>query len=87
MRFLFLLFFLFCSIPSRACKETKLFPININKATENQLLRLPGIGPKKAQKIIKYRKTKNFLHPVEIIRIKGIGKKRYYRIKKLIKVK
>ena len=87
MRYLLVLIFLFCTMPSKACKETELFPININNATEKQLLRLPGIGPKKAQRILKYRKIKKFLHPVEIIRIKGIGKKRYYRIKKLIKVK
>lgn len=40
-----------------AKKNTNFFPIEINKAGYNELIRIPGIGPISAQKILKARKT------------------------------
>ena len=61
-------------------------PLNINSASKEKLVLLPGIGPKKAEAIIKFRKKRPFRHVVELTRIKGIGKKRYWRIKKLVTI-
>ncbi len=61
--------------------------ININKADLKELVKLPGIGVKTAEKIIKYRKEKGgFKNIDELIRIKGIGPKKLEKIKPYIRV-
>ena len=48
--------------------------ININKANSAQLQNLNGIGPTKAQEIIKYRKAHGGFKSVdELVNVKGIG--------------
>ncbi len=39
-----------------ACKEPWLFPVNVNRAKYEELLRVPGIGPVSAGRIIETRK-------------------------------
>ncbi len=59
--------------------------IDINKATFDQLEVLPGIGPKLAQRIIKYRETHgSFKSLEELKQIKGIGEKKFEKIKPYI---
>ncbi len=61
--------------------------ININYASQTELEKLPGIGPKLAQKIIDYRKQNGlFKNLQEIMQVNGIGPKRYEAIKHLIKI-
>ena len=45
---------------------------------------LPGIGEKTALKIIEYRKTQVFKSIEDIKNVKGIGDKKYEKIKDLI---
>lgn len=48
--------------------------VNINKATENELINLPGIGEETANKIIEYRKQNgDFKNTEEIKEVSGIG--------------
>jgi competence protein ComEA len=48
--------------------------VNINTATQAELESLPGIGPKKAQAIIDYRKMKgNFKSVDDLNQVDGIG--------------
>ncbi len=62
--------------------------ININTATEAQLVKLPGIGPKKAKRIVETRKRLGGFKRIEdIMKVKGIGEKTFQRIRKLITVK
>lgn len=61
--------------------------VNINTATAEQLELLPGIGPAMAKKIVDYRTAKPFGEPVQIVRIKGIGRKTFERLKPMITVK
>ena len=69
-------------------KEAKQSKININKATQEELDTLPGIGPSTAIKIIEYRKEKgNFKTIEEIKEVSGIGEAKYSKIKDLIIVK
>ncbi|MFY9143687.1 ComEA family DNA-binding protein [Sulfuricurvum sp.] len=62
--------------------------ININKANSAQLQRLYGIGPTKAQEIIKYRKAHNGFRSVdELVNVKGIGAKTVIKIKPQVTVR
>ncbi|MGG3563793.1 helix-hairpin-helix domain-containing protein [Neobacillus rhizosphaerae] len=61
--------------------------ININKADENELQNLPGIGPSKAAAILEYRNTNGPFKVVEDLKnISGIGDKTFEKLKDLIAV-
>lgn len=62
--------------------------INLNTATAEELMTLPGIGESKAGDIIAYREENGgFSSPEEIMQIRGIKEGLYNRIKDDIKVK
>lgn len=58
--------------------------ININTATKEELQQLPGIGPKMAENIIEFRESENFDEIVDIMRVTGIGEKKFEDLKKII---
>ncbi|MCX6726877.1 MAG: helix-hairpin-helix domain-containing protein [Candidatus Shapirobacteria bacterium] len=59
--------------------------ISLNKATAEELDKLPGVGPAIAGKIIDYRdKNGGFKNVEEIKLVSGIGDKMYEKIKDLI---
>ena len=49
--------------------------VDINNASVKELTTLKGIGKKKAEAIIEYRKTHCFKNIEELTKVKGIGKK------------
>ena len=60
-------------------------PVNINTASVHELDRLPGIGPALAKRIVEYRAANGrFATVADIQRVKGIGKKKYEKMKSLI---
>lgn len=73
-----------------ALKEEELIEssklINLNTATINDLMSLPGIGEVYAKRIIDYRKEKSFKQIDEIKNISGIGEKTFEKIKDLITI-
>lgn len=61
--------------------------ININKASEEELQELPGIGPAYAARIVQWRKENGSFKSFEqLLEIRGIGKKRLENIKPLIEL-
>ncbi|NOX16857.1 MAG: helix-hairpin-helix domain-containing protein [Chlorobi bacterium] len=62
--------------------------INLNTADLSAFEALPGIGEKTAQRIINYRSTHgNFSSIEDIMKVKGIGKKKFERIKMYLIIK
>ena len=54
----------------------------LNLATEDDLRKLPGVGPKKAQAIIALRsKLGKFSRPEDLLRVKGIGRKKLAKLR------
>jgi competence protein ComEA len=56
--------------------------VNLNTATKDDLVALPGIGPAKAQAIVDYRNQHGPFRAVEDVRkVKGIGEKLFLQIR------
>ena len=60
--------------------------ININTASVQELISLPGIGEARAQAIIEYRQHSPFLRPEDIMNVSGIKQNSFEKIKDRIKV-
>lgn len=60
--------------------------ININSATKDNLMTLPGIGSSKADAIINYREETGFIKIEDLLNVSGIGEKTFDKLKELITV-
>jgi comEA protein len=60
---------------------------NLNTAKSQQLQLLPGIGPKMAERIVEYRKVNHGFQTIEqVMDVKGIGEKKFAKMKAFLKV-
>lgn len=67
---------------NKANKDT----VNINNATKEELMTLPGIGDSKSDKILEYRENKTFKSIDDIKNVNGIGEKTFDSFKDLIDI-
>lgn len=62
--------------------ESILTKVKLNSASVSELILLPGIGEKTAEKIIEYRKSHGkFKLPTDLLNVSGIGEKKLEKIK------
>lgn len=62
--------------------------VNLNRASLEDLMRLPGIGPTLAGRILAFRSQRGrFTKIEELVEVEGIGPIRYKKIKDLVEVK
>lgn len=63
------------------------FKVDLNRASAQEFEELPGIGPVLAERIVDYRKSGKTFRTIEDLRVvKGIGKKKFERIRPLVTV-
>ncbi len=62
-------------------------PLDLNRASAEELQALPGIGPVLAQRVVEYRSSSGGFRRVEDLRqVKGIGAKKFDRVRTLVRV-
>ena len=85
-----LCFFLLLSLSSNLSankKKPPTKPVNINKASSEELQQVPGIGPATAQKILQMRKSYGPFKSVDdLLAIRGLGQKRLDKMRKYLTV-
>jgi competence ComEA-like helix-hairpin-helix protein len=71
---------------TRAAVSQPSGPVNLNKATVDQLMTLPGVGERTAQKIIARRSMRRYLTIEDIMDVPGIGQKKFEKMRPFLRV-
>jgi len=77
---------------SEEAKEERGYPqspegvVNINIASVDELCRLPGVDLSLAEKIVAWREEHPFKRVEEIMFVRGIGERTYYKLRKYLAV-
>ncbi len=67
--------------PNRAPRAPQR-PVNLNQATVTELMQLPRVGQKTAERIVAFRKQHGgFQRPEEVMNVKGIGEKSFAKLR------
>lgn len=70
-----------------ASKRSQQGLLDLNRATDRDFDALPGVGPRLAERIMKYRQSVGMFHSLDELRaVKGIGKKKFEQIRPLVTV-
>lgn len=70
-----------------AQKKSFVTPIDINRASVNELLKVPGIGPKTAEFILSYKQLHGSFKDLEPLKdARGMSPQRYERLEKYLTV-
>ncbi len=74
--------------PRATARASVQFPIDLNRATAEQLEAIPGVGPVLAQRIIEYRQANGRFNSVdELLEVRGIGPKRLEQLRAYVVVR
>ncbi len=76
-------------VPATAEEQSpaKVERLDLNKATEQQLVKLPGVGPAIARRIVEFReKNGPFKRVEDVMKVRGIGEKSFQKIKDRLRV-
>jgi comEA protein len=69
------------------CDTLSLGKVDVNRATAEELMKLPGIGPKMAHRIVSHRESRGAFQTTEDLKeVKGIGDKTLERLRPHIKI-
>lgn len=61
--------------------------LNLNTASEEELMRLPGVGPAKAKAILELRtRMSGFKKVDDLLRVKGIGRKTFRKLMPMLRL-
>ncbi len=70
---------------ARAAKTPKGL-VDLNRATLLELMQLPGVGASRAEAIVRYRSSHPFQRTADLLRIKGVGRRTFARLRPFITV-
>lgn len=66
-------------------KEAAISQVSVNSADAEMLTQIPGIGPKTAEEIVKYRESNGKITSLDqLLNVKGIGEKKLAKLKKYL---
>jgi competence protein ComEA len=72
--------------PAQSKKKSPEEPIDLNSATAQDLLKLPGIGPTLSDRIVQTRQQRPFASVEELRRVKGIGAKTLEKLRPHVRI-
>ncbi|MDB4954574.1 MAG: competence protein ComEA helix-hairpin-helix repeat protein [Myxococcales bacterium] len=74
--------------PKKSAHKDLAGKLNLNTATEEQLMMLPSVGPAKAERIVAWRKKNGgFKRVADLRRVKGFGYKTFKRLEPFLDIK
>lgn len=72
----------------RPAKKAVTGKLNLNTATEDQLMLLPTVGPSKAERVVVWRKKNGgFKRVADLRRVKGFGYRTFKRLEPFLDIK
>ncbi len=75
------------ALSAAAAERAPQRPVNLNTATVTELMQLPRIGAKTAERIVAFRKQHGGdLRVEELMNVKGIGEKSFARLRPFLTV-
>lgn len=66
--------------------ESSTAKLNLNTATQQQLMALPGIGPSMANRILALRRVRRFTRVEDLLQVRGIGQSKLERLRPYVRV-
>lgn len=85
--FLALVLALFVTARPLSAEHAPLRPVDLNTATVTELMQLPRIGARTAERIVKFRKEHGAYRRIEeVMNVQGIGEKSFVRLRPYLAV-